>query len=213
MVSVRSALCGALAAVAVGAAPAHALDDPVTARTGTVEIIPVTTKPGADVRVRVAGCTGDRATAVSEAFVTDAKLTRDTTGHVAEATVRSTTTAGTYPVKISCDGRDGVAEGQLIIVPDAGAASLTEGRDGRDGHDGHDGRGHEGLDGHGTLAGADHDHDHGVPVAPVPAGGGGTAPLAASGSPGTPGLVVGGVGVAIAGGLIWYRRRTEAGRR
>ncbi|MFI0741680.1 hypothetical protein ACH4PU_26940 [Streptomyces sp. NPDC021100] len=211
MVSVRSALCGALAAVAVGAAPAHALDDPVTTRTTTVDIVPLTAKPGADVRVRVSGCTGERATAVSEAFVTDAKLTRDTTGHLADATVRSTTAAGTYPVRISCDGRDGVAEGQLIVLPEAGAASLV------DGHDGHDGRGpaaggHDGHDGFVAQERAP-EHDHGVPVAPVPAGGGGTAPVAASGTPSTPGLVVGGVGVLIAGGLIWYRRRTEAGRR
>ncbi|MGK5640559.1 hypothetical protein ACSNOK_19925 [Streptomyces sp. URMC 126] len=201
MVSVRSALCGALAAVAVGTAPAHALDDPVTTRTGTVEIVPVTAKPGSDVRIRVSGCAGERATAVSEAFVTEAKLTRDATGHLADATVRSTTTAGTYPVRVSCDGRDGHAEGQLTVIPDAGAASLPEAHDGR-------GPAAGGPDGF-----AAQDHDHGVPVAPVPAGGGGTAPVAASGTPGTPGLVVGGVGVLIAGGLIWYRRRTEAGRR
>ncbi|MGI5338158.1 hypothetical protein ACQEVS_12540 [Streptomyces sp. CA-181903] len=147
--------------------------------------------------------------------MTDAKLTRDSTGHLADATVRSTTTAGTYPVRISCDGRDGVAEGQLIVLPEAGAASLA------DGHDGHDGRVPAGgaHDGHDGFAAQEHaqerapEHDHGVPVAPVPAGGGGTAPVAASGTPGTPGLVVGGVGVLIAGGLIWYRRRTEAGRR
>ncbi|GAA2928980.1 hypothetical protein GCM10020221_26000 [Streptomyces thioluteus] len=202
MVSVRSALCGALTAVAVGAAPAHALDDPPTTRMGAVELVPVTSRPGADVQVRVSGCTGDRATAVSEAFVTDARLARDTTGHFAEATVRSTTSAGTYPVRINCDGRESVAEGVLTVVPDAVP-------DGRDGHAALTGREHEHGE-HGQEH--EHEHEHGVPVAPVPAGGGGTAPAAASSTPGTPGLVLGGAGVLIAGGLIWYRRRTDAGR-
>ncbi|MBH1932883.1 hypothetical protein I5Q34_00995 [Streptomyces sp. AV19] len=206
MVSVRSALCGALTAVAVGAAPAHALDDPPSTRVGTVELVPVTSRPGADVQLRVSGCSGDRATAVSEAFVTDARLARDTTGHSAEATVRSTTSAGTYPVRVNCDGREDVAEGVLTVVPDA----VPDGRDGRGPHDGRDGH-----DGHAALTGQDHDHEHehGVPVAPVPAGGGGTAPVAAADTPGTPGLVLGGAGVLIAGVLIWYRRRTDAGRR
>ncbi|GAA0427436.1 hypothetical protein [Streptomyces luteireticuli] len=200
MVSVRSALCGALTAVAVGAAPVHALDDPPTAR--TVELVPVTSRPGADVQVRVSGCTGDRATAVSEAFVTDARLARDTTGHFAEATVRSTTSAGTYPVRVNCDGRESVAEGVLTVVPDAVP-------DGRDGHAALTGREHE----HDHEHGQEHDHEHGLPVAPVPAGGGGTAPSAVASTPGTPGLVLGGAGVVIAGALIWYRRRTEPGRR
>ncbi|KNB49590.1 hypothetical protein AC230_29525 [Streptomyces caatingaensis] len=185
--------------VAVGTAPAHALDDPPATRTGTVELVPVTSRPGADVQVRVSGCAGDRATAVSEAFVTDARLARDTTGHFAEATVRSTTSAGTYPVRVSCDGREDVAEGVLTVVPDAVP-------DGRDGHAAL-GREHENAQDH------EHEREHGVPVAPVPAGGGGTAPAAAAGTPGTPGLVLGGAGVLIAGGLIWYRRRTDAARR
>ncbi|MFI9718095.1 hypothetical protein ACIHFE_00320 [Streptomyces sp. NPDC052396] len=202
MLSVRSALCGALTLLAVGAVPAHALDEPYI-RLGTVDFYPIASRPGSEVRIRAAGCRDERATAVSEAFVASARLARDTTGHVADATVRSTVRAGSYPVRIDCDGHDGVAQGRLVVVD----------QDGRDRHQGHDE-----TDSYQAPPGLEHDgrddeherYEGPMPVAPEPAGGGGTARMAAGEAPGMPGLIVGGTGVLIAGGLIWHRRRSNA---
>ncbi|WP_102916818.1 hypothetical protein [Streptomyces eurocidicus] len=129
--SARVALCGALTAVAVCAAPAYAHPpghpsdrspgrtgadhEPVT-MSGTIEMTPVTSHPGAQVQLRLAGCGGDRATATSEAFVSDARLRGDSAGLFARATVRSTVAPGTYAVRIDCVGHDAAAEGRLTIV-------------------------------------------------------------------------------------------------
>ncbi|MFI1797102.1 hypothetical protein ACH427_07030 [Streptomyces sp. NPDC020379] len=182
----RSALCGALAAVAVCAAPACAQDAPVT-RPGAVSLAPVTGTPGSRVQLRVAGCATDKATATSPAFVTDARLAKDATGMLAETTLRSTAAPGTYAVKVRCDGRDGTAEGRLTVVAPQGARSPE-----------HTGR-------------AAHRPPAASPVAPVPAGGGGTA--AAADPPGAPGLVLAGGTALAAAGVTWYRRRTDTGRR
>ncbi|MGK5728635.1 hypothetical protein [Streptomyces sp. URMC 124] len=217
MDSVRLALCGAFAAVAVCAPAAHAYDEPAT-MSGTIELTPVSSHPGGQVQLRVAGCEGDRATAASEAFVTDAKLAKDSAGLFAEATVRSAVNPGVYPVRVNCDGYDAVAEGKLTVVPHG--KPLPSSRD------------HDQL----PLSSQARDQarapqpsperavperpsvhpqqqakppEQPAPVAPVPAGGGGTA---AEGAPGTPGLVLAGITALIATGLIWHRRRTEPSR-
>jgi hypothetical protein len=191
MDSVRLALCGALATVAVCAAPAYAADGPAT-RSGTIELTPVTGHPGDQVRLRVAGCADGRATARSEALVSDARPAKDSAGLVAAATVRSVLAPGTYAVKVDCDGHDTEARGRLAVV---------EARPARPEQVQPDGRGGDRADGVARSA-------QGEPTAPVPAGGGGTAT-----APGTPGLILGGGTALIAAGLIWHRRRTEAGRR
>ncbi|MEU4210484.1 hypothetical protein AB0F13_10905 [Streptomyces sp. NPDC026206] len=224
MASARIALCGALTLLAaVSAVPAQAHDGPVTT-SGTIELTPVTSRPGADVRLRVSGCAGARATATSEAFVADAKLAKDPAGMVAETTVRETATAGTYPVRVHCDGRDTTAAGELTVVTDG--RELPDPRPA--GHPG-DGpgrarterdRGDRGENGdrgdrgeYGDQDGRDPLDPHSSPVAPVPAGAGGTAPAATAEAPDTPGLVLAGTTAAIAGALIWYRRRTNAAQR
>ncbi|MFI9200114.1 hypothetical protein [Streptomyces sp. NPDC053048] len=210
MASVRFVLCGVVAAVlAVCATPAHANDGPAT-MSGTIELTPVTSRPGAEVQLRISGCASNRATATSEAFVTDARLTKDSAGMFAEATVRETMAAGTYPVRINCAGVDSTAEGKLTIVTDGrelpgrhfdGLSDVPSDRTGDD----HAGRTDQ--------AGREPHTPYVSPVAPVPAGGGGTRHVAAAEAPDTAGLVLAGTTAAIAGGLIWYRRRTNAQQR
>ncbi|QLE72192.1 hypothetical protein FGW37_11820 [Streptomyces rectiverticillatus] len=213
MDSVRLALCGALAAVAVCAPAAHANDEPAT-MSGTIELTPVSSHPGGQVQLRVAGCAGNRATAASEAFVTDAKLAKDSAGLFAEATVRSTVDPGVYPVRVHCDGYDAVAEGKLTVVPHGKPLPPSGGHDQvvlpsqapapqpspqravPERPSVHPQEQHK-------------PPEEPAPVAPVPAGGGGTAVESA---PGTPGLVLAGITALIATGLIWHRRRTESSR-
>ncbi|MEV5505273.1 hypothetical protein [Streptomyces orinoci] len=217
MLSVRSALCGALTLLAFGAVPAHALDEPYI-RVGAVDFYPVASRPGSEVKIRVSGCMGERATAVSEALVARAPLARDAIGHVADATVRSDVRPGSYPVRIDCDGHDGVARGELTVVE----------HDGRDRHhhepdsypappgredareDGREDGGREDSREDDFSEGEHERHEGRMPVAPEPAGGGGAARMAPDDAPGMPGLIVGGTGVLIAGGLIWHRRRGNA---
>ncbi|MFI9238325.1 hypothetical protein [Streptomyces sp. NPDC053079] len=219
MASVRFALCGALtAAAAVCAVPAHAHDGPVT-MSGTIELTPVTSRPGAEVQLRVSGCASQRATATSEAFVADAKLAKDSAGMFAEATVRETVPAGTYPVRVHCDGYDATAVGKLTVVTDGSDISDRSdargdhmgGSDHSDGRTDHDRRDHDRGE-RGDQDGRD-PYAHSSPIAPVPAGAGGTAPGATAEAPDTPGLVLAGTTAAIAGALIWYRRRTNATQR
>ncbi|MGW1075658.1 hypothetical protein [Streptomyces sp. NPDC002537] len=181
----RSALCAALAALAVGTAPAYATDGPVT-MSGTVGLTPVTSTPGGHVRLRVAGCATDKGLAASPAFVSDARMAKDAAGLFTEATVRPATPPGSYPVRVECDGRR--TEGRLTIVTEEQYRREVRAHDAR----------------------ADRQPRRG-PVAPVPAGGGGT--VAAPEPPGTPGLVLAGAGTLLAAGLIWHRRRAYAARR
>ncbi|MFI1971741.1 hypothetical protein BLA24_19895 [Streptomyces cinnamoneus] len=235
MASVRFALCGAVAAVAAAAAPvhAHAHDGPATGARA-IELAPVAGRPGGEVKLHVSGCAGDRATAVSKAFVSDARLARDPAGLYAEATVRDTVPAGSYPVRVDCDGHSATAHGRLTVVdkaslddrardlPGPGPAEDDEPPDGR-GYDdaSHDESGPGGAYREEPGPGAYDErsdrapqhHPHGSPFAPVPAGGGGTRPAAAPEAPDTAGLVLAGVTAAIAGALIWHRRRTGSAQR
>ncbi|MEV4435250.1 hypothetical protein [Streptomyces sp. NPDC049555] len=216
MDAVRFALCGAVtAALTVCAGPAHAHDGPAL-RSGTLQLAPVSGRPGGEVRLRVSGCAGERGTASSEAFVTDARLAKGTTGLFAEATIRRAVRPGTYPVKVTCAGTDATADGRLTVVDAHRGTAPHDGPDddfeaaGRAGHDAYGGH-EEDDDGFGDAAGRDRAHPHASPVAPVPAGGGGSVP--APERPDTAGLVLAGTTAAIAGGLIWYRRRTDAAGR
>ncbi|MEU7163737.1 hypothetical protein AB0A70_03690 [Streptomyces morookaense] len=211
MDSFRIALCGAVtAAVAVctgtlSAGPARAADGPAT-MSGTIELTPVSARPGSEVQLRISGCRSERATATSEAFVSDARLAKDSAGLFAEATIRQTARAGTYPVKVMCDGYNSTAQGRLTVVPYGRdlpePQAAPQPPEQRSAPVVHDGLGpHEAH----TLPGG----HFASPVAPVPAGGGGTARVAVPEAPDTPGLVLAGTTAAIAGGLIWYRRRTD----
>lgn len=210
MDSARFTFCGALVAAAVVcAAPAYAVDDPAT-MSGTVELTPVTSHPGGEVQLRVSGCGNNRATASSEAFITDAVLARDSAGLFAEATIRSTVAPGVYPVKVNCDGYDAMAAGRLTIVKEGeeppGARDRQDDRAGAEAEDRPDGQQPPGDH---TLPDSSSSE---LPVAPVPAGGGGTS-MATAEAPGAPGLVLAGTTALIAAGVIWYRRRNEAAQR
>ncbi|MFJ6082931.1 hypothetical protein ACIQI8_16160 [Streptomyces sp. NPDC092369] len=69
---------------------------------GGIAIRPASPAPGADVAVRVDGCGQKTATAVSAAFVADAKLTGADGTLVGETRVRSALSAGSYDVQVTC---------------------------------------------------------------------------------------------------------------
>ncbi|MFG3494347.1 hypothetical protein [Streptomyces sp. NPDC047928] len=98
----------AAAAVLVPAAlagPAHAGDNADV----TVKVIPATARPGADVDLRVSGCSGTTGSARSKAFVADAELSgRDGKGKPlhGDTTVKSSLPSGVYAITVVCDGRD-----------------------------------------------------------------------------------------------------------
>jgi hypothetical protein len=81
---------------------------------------PATVKPGGEVELRVPGCTGDRGSATSQAFVLDAELSGRAGAKSSlsgETTVRSGVDPGTYPISVSCDGHDyrGVGSFQVAM--------------------------------------------------------------------------------------------------
>ncbi|MER5176943.1 hypothetical protein ABT009_00935 [Streptomyces sp. NPDC002896] len=133
MGSLRLTLCaGAVVAtaatpiVAGTALPAHA-DDTAAG----VSVSPSGPAPGSGIELQARGCTGRTAVARSAVFVADAELTvregaasGDGTLLYGETTIRSTVTAGTYEIKIACDGRDDKAKGS-ITVADRSAATTA----------------------------------------------------------------------------------------
>ncbi|WP_408990701.1 hypothetical protein [Streptomyces caniscabiei] len=114
----RVTLCaGAVvaAALAASAPSVHAADSGDVSgnasgvASGGVSTMPVSPVPGADIQVRASECGGRTGTAASVAFVADAQLTQLTgrnPGTLAgETRVRSSLDPGTYPVRVTCDGR------------------------------------------------------------------------------------------------------------
>ncbi|WP_051827478.1 hypothetical protein [Streptomyces bicolor] len=184
MGSLRVTLCAIAALGAVAVAPAaHAAD-------GGVSVSPSSPHPGSDIALRVSGCPGKTATAVSAAFVADARLTVGDDGAlVGESRVRSTLTAGTYDVRVACGGT--AAKGAVTVVRKGAERSGRQGPQ--------------------PSAPAS-------PVAPVRAGGGGTAQLAVvdarAAGPGTAHTVTGLVlaGVAATAVALRSARRSRQQR-
>ncbi|MGW5428420.1 hypothetical protein ACWET9_14560 [Streptomyces sp. NPDC004059] len=146
MGSLRLTLCTGILAVAACTPAAHAADG------GAVSVTPAAPLPGTDVSVRVRGCSGPQGTAVSDAFVTDARLTGNGGTLSGETRVRSGLRAGAYDVRITC--ADYVITGRITVVGSGAVPGQATGQY---------------LDpGRWPLG----------PVAPVPAGGGGTAHFA-----------------------------------
>ncbi|QIY71281.1 hypothetical protein HEP84_20980 [Streptomyces sp. RLB1-33] len=168
MGSCRLALCARLTLCA-GAVLAAAFTPAAYAADGGVSVSPVSPVPGSDIQLRALGCTGTTGTAVSTAFVADARLTGQGGVLVGDTRVRSSATAGTYEVKVSCDGRQDRVTGTVTVAAPGGPTSLRSALAVPTG-----------------LA---------SPVAPVHAGGGGTAHFASvdarSSSPGTKHAVIG----------------------
>ncbi|WP_042171101.1 hypothetical protein [Streptomyces sp. NBRC 110035] len=153
MGSLRVALCGGVLAVTVLTPTAYAVDGD----TG-VSVTPTTPAPGTDVTLEVAECAERTAVAVSSAFVSEVRLTVADGVLVGESRVRSTLTAGTYPVLVNCGER--ARQGTITVAP---APALARDRPTE-------------------QAEASEPAAPASPVAPVDAGGGGTSPLAATGA-------------------------------
>ncbi|MFF0113937.1 hypothetical protein [Streptomyces prasinus] len=156
MGSLRLALCTGILAAAAFTPAAYAANG--TDDTG-VSVTPVTPAPGTDVTLEVAECAERTALAVSSAFVSEVRLTVADGVLVGESRVRSTLTAGTYPVLVDCGER--ARRGTIEVAPardrtaSAGTAEPSKPE-------------------------AAEPTAHASPVAPVDAGGGGSAPLAAA---------------------------------
>ncbi|ARP70397.1 hypothetical protein LK07_12095 [Streptomyces pluripotens] len=116
MGSLRLTLCTGILAAATFAPAAHAADG------GSVSVTPASPAPGADVALRVRGCTGPQGTAVSAAFVADARLTGGQGTLAGETRVRSSLRPGAYDVKITC--AEYVIKGRITVVEEGAARPL-----------------------------------------------------------------------------------------
>jgi hypothetical protein len=149
MGSLRLTVCTGILAATAFAPAAQAAD------AGSVSVTPASPAPGTDVSVRVRGCPGSQGTAVSDAFVSDARLTGGQDTLSGETRVRSTVQPGAYDVRVTC--ADYVITGRLTVTgPATGTGPGTVPS---------------------TLPGRE-PTDPPSPIAPVPAGGGGTAHFA-----------------------------------
>ncbi|MFF1544662.1 hypothetical protein [Streptomyces sp. NPDC058291] len=91
---------------------------------GSVSVTPSRPSPGSEVTLKVTGCGGRTATAVSAAFVADARLVVAGDGDgalVGDTRVRSTLTAGSYDVRIAC--ADLQVKGRIEVRQPASAPS------------------------------------------------------------------------------------------
>ncbi|MER5545128.1 hypothetical protein ACWDBD_06335 [Streptomyces sp. NPDC001118] len=164
MGSARLTLCTGILAAAVLAPAAHAAH---AADAGPVSVTPASPAPGADVALRVRGCSGRQGTAVSPAFVSDARLTGGQGSLSGETRVRSSLKPGAYDVRVTC--ADYVISGR-ITVGDRGTGTVQGAGTGR-------GTGSDRGDGQSEKPGRE-PVDGASPFAPVRAGGGGTAHFA-----------------------------------
>ncbi|MGY3201909.1 hypothetical protein [Streptomyces sp. TE5632] len=183
MGSVRRALCiGVLAAAALTPA-AYAADG-----ADGVSVTPATPAPGTDVTLEVAECAERTAVAVSSAFVSEVRLTVADGVLVGESRVRSTLTAGTYPVRVDCG--ESARKGTITVAPASVPARKQPG---------------------GTA-----ESPAASPVAPVDAGGGGAARTVAAEEPeegpGTAQTVTGLFLATVAATAAVVRSRVRRGR-
>ncbi|MFJ5773568.1 hypothetical protein [Streptomyces sp. NPDC093094] len=101
MGSLKVTLCTAVLAVTALTVPAaHAADPGVSIR-------PQKPAPGAEVALKVTGCSGRTATAASPAFVSDARLTGSEGSLAGETRIRSDAEPGSYDMTITCGDRRG----------------------------------------------------------------------------------------------------------
>ncbi|MET7985455.1 MULTISPECIES: hypothetical protein [unclassified Streptomyces] len=194
MRSVRLTLCAGAVVAAAFTPAAYAAD----AGPAGVSVNPLSPAAGSDIRLRAMGCTGRTGTAVSDAFVSDARLTGGGGGGlVGDTRVRTELRPGSYGVRVDCDGHRDRVEGTLTVPAPDSSPSGSSPR---------------------VSAPAS-------PVAPVNAGGGGTARLSAThdahatgdahaAGPGTKQAVVGLVLASVAAIAVAVRsaRRGDDGR-
>ncbi|MED7824777.1 hypothetical protein [Streptomyces chiangmaiensis] len=105
-----------MAAVAAALAPtAYAADDQ------GVSLTPAAPSPGTDVRLSVRGCPGTTGTAVSDAFVADARLVREGGTLTGDTRIRSSSAAGAHAVTVDCDGQE--VKGVVTVAGPSASAS------------------------------------------------------------------------------------------
>ncbi|MGW4562257.1 hypothetical protein ACWEN3_07525 [Streptomyces sp. NPDC004561] len=187
MGSLRLTLCSSLLVVAACGPAVQAAENG-----GSLSVAPAAPAPGTDVSLRVSGCTGKQGTAVSRAFVSDARLTGGQGALTGQTRVGSSVRPGAYDVRVSCG--DYVINGTLTVV------SRTTGSG--------TGQGLGLLDRPGAASA--------TPVAPVDAGGGGTAHFATVATSGSgPGTVqaVAGLGLAAVAAVAVGLRARRSRRR
>ncbi|MGM9443990.1 hypothetical protein ACTAF0_27635 [Streptomyces murinus] len=97
-----------VAALGPAAQAAHAADG------GTLAAAPAAPAPGAEVTLKVSGCTGSQAVAASRAFTADARLTGTQGVLFGSARVGSTVGPGAYEVKVTCADR--VVDGRITVA-------------------------------------------------------------------------------------------------
>ncbi|MFK0141936.1 hypothetical protein [Streptomyces murinus] len=107
-----------VAALGPAAQAAHAADG------GTLAAAPAAPAPGAEVTLKVSGCTGSQAVAASRAFTADARLTGTQGALSGSARVGSTVGPGAYEVRVTCADR--VVDGRITIAA-MGKAAMGKG--------------------------------------------------------------------------------------
>ncbi|WP_107483850.1 hypothetical protein, partial [Streptomyces sp. SA15] len=109
MGSLRLTVCSAVLAAAALTPAAHAADGG-----GSVSVTPSSPAPGAEVALRVSGCSGKTATAASAAFVADARLTGSGGTLAGETRVRSSIRPGPHDVRVTC--ADSQLKGTITVA-------------------------------------------------------------------------------------------------
>ncbi|MFI1506711.1 hypothetical protein [Streptomyces sp. NPDC020597] len=204
MSSLKVTLCSGVAAAVAALVPAvlvpvaYAPSAHATGAGGSVSVTPAKPAPGAEITLKVTGCAGRTATATSDAFVSDVRLSGSGGSLVGDTRVRSSVAVGAYDVRITCV--DFTVKGRISVVAPSPAepsrpreSPVSPAQDAP------------------TVAAS--------PVAPVHAGGGGAAPLASVeearvDGPGAVQAVVGLVLAGVAAAAVVFRgvrrrRRTD----
>ncbi|MFZ4236060.1 hypothetical protein ACOZGD_12850 [Streptomyces murinus] len=104
-----------VAALGPAAQAAHAADG------GSLAAAPTAPAPGAEVTLKVSGCTGSQAVAASRAFTADARLTGTQGALSGSARVGSTVGPGAYEVRVTCADR--VVDGRITVAAMGKAAT------------------------------------------------------------------------------------------
>ncbi|SBT91211.1 hypothetical protein GA0115233_102765 [Streptomyces sp. DI166] len=123
MGSIKVTLCAGAAVVAAALTPvAYAADGG-----GGISVNPASPAPGSDVALRLTGCSEKTASAVSEVFVSDIKLTAtDEDGTlVGESRIQSSVEVGSYDVKVTCGNTEYKVTLPVDNEPDAPASPVA----------------------------------------------------------------------------------------
>ncbi|MCD9872115.1 hypothetical protein [Streptomyces guryensis] len=189
MGSLRLTLCTGVLAVCALTPPVYAAGEGGAG----ISVSPSSPAPGADVTLRVTGCSAKTASAASRAFVADVRLATADGGLAGGTRVRASAEPGSYDVKVACAGS--MITSKITVVSQSQSPPTSQ-----------SGR---------QSQSQPVSHVPASPVAPVHAGGGGTAHFATvdvrEAGPGTgqavTGLVL--VGAAAAAVAVLSARRSR----